>query len=147
MSVLNPNSFQDSLTSNSGFGKPLETNGPSIADQYGAPYVSRPVNFVITSNTGISATTIAAERIASTAASSASWGERIHAWGLSMGQTLATISSPIDLASSVVSRPFKRVSSAITSTLWKLLFIVAIVFVGYLFLKTISTREAEKVAG
>lgn len=162
MSQLDPNSFQDSLTNGGIFGPSLSPNGPAIPDQYGNPYVAAPRDFIITSNTGIQPTAIAADRLATQAASSNSWLDSIGSWfkdhfpaypsgpaGNGFDQYMADhpVFSPLTSVGNAVSAVASKAKNAVTSSVWTLVFVVVGVLVGYIILKTAASREATRVLG
>ena len=159
MSTLDPNSFGDALTV-ARFGPPVPHNAPAMPDQYGNPYVSLPVHFVHNNSQPDSNPVIAANRMAAQAASELSWWEKLKAWSHATDQRLIDTYAPMSKFSSAnpekivtIHSPSSRVGAAasrakgaITSAMWKLAFVVVLMFIGYFFIKAYAAKQGAALA-
>ena len=152
MHTLNPNSSGNFLTVPK-YGPAVPMNAPAMPDQYGDPYVSLPVDFVFTNTQPDSNPVIARHRMAAQAASEKSWWESLKAWSHSLDQKLIDTVAPMSKFSSAnpakvitIRSPSARAGGALTGALWKLAFIVVIVFVGYFFIKAYAAKQGASLA-
>lgn len=145
MAALKPNDFQDALRR-----EPMFTNGDSQRDQFGDPYRAVPVEFYHVATTTVPNAAINAARIASVDDAEKSWSQRA---GEFFGKTKAIVSkifafSPVvqvARATSAAPEAAKKSVEAVKRSLWKLAFLVVLVFVGYFFMKTVAVRYAGKL--
>lgn len=149
MAEVNPNDFYLTLVP-----KPMFSNGPSQADQFGDPYQAVPVEFFHTADLSVPNTSVNAARIASTEQAQSTWTQRLSdfwqrtkasvlnltpAGPLYTGVTAASAARPAAAAAA------KNAGSAVSGWLWKAAFVIIVLFVGYFFLKTVAVRYAGKV--